>query len=77
LRDDEVAPDAELPRTGVPLAWERRLSSVFIKGPDYGTRCSTFVRVAADGHVDFSEWTWDEAGNLAGHVAFHFDVSRP
>ncbi|TXG96579.1 MAG: NRDE family protein, partial [Zoogloea sp.] len=30
LRDDRPAADAELPRTGVSLAWERMLSSAFI-----------------------------------------------
>jgi hypothetical protein len=44
LRDDRPAPDAELPRTGVSLAWERMLSSAFIRAPGYGTRCSTVIR---------------------------------
>ena len=47
LADPAVAPDAELPDTGVPLDWERRLSAVFIQGIDYGTRASTVV--ARDG----------------------------
>ena len=45
LADRAVAPDDTLPQTGVPLAWERRLSAAFIASPDrhYGTRCSTLV----------------------------------
>ncbi len=45
LADRSEAPDEALPRTGVPLDWERRLSAAFIRTPDtdYGTRCSTLI----------------------------------
>ncbi len=45
LADREPAADDALPSTGVPLEWERVLSSAFIRTADgsYGTRCSTLV----------------------------------
>jgi uncharacterized protein with NRDE domain len=49
LADEQPAPDAQLPATGLPLARERQLSPAFIRiaGDDgqavYGTRCSTLV----------------------------------
>jgi uncharacterized protein with NRDE domain len=45
LADRSEAPDDELPETGVPLEWERRLSAAFIRTPDqnYGTRSSTLI----------------------------------
>lgn len=45
LADTTVAPDDQLPHTGVNLEWERVLSPAFIRTPDgsYGTRCSTLV----------------------------------
>ena len=45
LGDRQVAADAELPTTGVPIELERALSAAFIRTPDrqYGTRCSTLV----------------------------------
>lgn len=45
LADPQPAPDAALPRTGVPLDWERGLSSALIRLPErrYGTRCSTLL----------------------------------
>jgi uncharacterized protein with NRDE domain len=49
LADPEPAADEDLPRTGVPLAWERLLSSVFIQGETYGTRASTVVTRDLDG----------------------------
>src|SRR5882757_348953 len=40
LADREVAPDAELPATGLPLFWERAVSAPFIVNERYGTRSS-------------------------------------
>ncbi|MFO0741644.1 MAG: NRDE family protein [Labilithrix sp.] len=45
LADEAVAPDDQLPETGVGLEMERRLSPAFIRLPElgYGTRSSTIV----------------------------------
>lgn len=45
LSDPTLAPDEELPHTGVPPEWEKMLSSAFIKAPEmrYGTRASTVI----------------------------------
>jgi uncharacterized protein with NRDE domain len=72
LRDDAPAPDEHLPRTGVGLAWERLLSSAFICTPDYGTRCSTLLRLSRSGQVGFREQTWDAHGRPAGEVQLSF-----
>lgn len=58
LADDRLAPDAELPATGVSLALERQLSAIHIRTPDgrYGTRCSTVLIVQADDNQP-SRWT--------------------
>ena len=74
LRDDRVAADEELPRTGVSLEWERLLSSAFIVGDGYGTRSSTVIRIGVDGHVAFHEWTWRTDGSLSGEVRHEFDI---
>jgi uncharacterized protein with NRDE domain len=76
LRDDEPAPDHQLPRTGVGLAWERLLSSAFVRAPDYGTRCSTLLRVDQRGRACFDEWAWDPAGAQSGAVSFQFELER-
>lgn len=59
LFDDAVAADDKLPDTGVGLEWERALSSMFIKTPGYGTRCSTVVLVDKNNNVRFSERVYD------------------
>lgn len=48
LADDAPADDQALPDTGVGLALERMLSPAFIRGPRYGTRASTVVRIGHD-----------------------------
>jgi len=58
LADPTPAADAELPSTGLPVKWERALSSIFIASKDYGTRASTLLSVARDGRAWISERTW-------------------
>ena len=55
LADDEIVPDEHLPETGVPLPWERVLSAVFVKSPDYGTRAGTVLARHRNGQLAFVE----------------------
>ena len=43
LRNREFPKDNSLPDTGVGLEWERKLSTIFIDSPGYGTRSSSVV----------------------------------
>jgi uncharacterized protein with NRDE domain len=72
LRDEEPAPDEQLPQTGVSLEWERLLSSAFVRAPDYGTRCSTIVRIEPQGRAYFDEWSWSSDGADTGRVSLQF-----
>ena len=58
LADPTVAPDIELPDTGVGLSRERLLSPAFITGDSYGTCCSTALIVDQHNHVVFHERTF-------------------
>jgi uncharacterized protein with NRDE domain len=55
LEDTEMAPDHQLPDTGIDIGYERVLSSIFIKSPAYGTRSSTVLLVDKDNRVTFAE----------------------
>lgn len=57
LGDDTRYADEQLPDTGVDLAMERLLSSIFIASPDYGTRSSTVLLIDNAGGVRFVERT--------------------
>jgi uncharacterized protein with NRDE domain len=74
LRDDRPAPDEDLPRTGVSLEWERLLSSAFVRAQDYGTRCSTIIRIDARARAYFDEWSWDSVGADIGRISVQFDL---
>ena len=51
MMDTSRAPEERLPATGVPLEWERALSSMFIVTPDYGTRSTTLLAVNRTGRT--------------------------
>ncbi len=55
LADHSLAPDAELPDTGIGYEKEKVLSAIFIETPIYGTRSSTVVIIDREGNVDFEE----------------------
>lgn len=76
LRDDRIAPDELLPRTGVNLEWERLLSAAFIRSPRYGTRSSTVLLVAGR-EVRFDEASYDPAGRETGRCRVAFTLSLP
>ena len=66
LAQDQPAPDAQLPDTGLPLDRERALSSAFIRGNDYGTRASSLVMLRRNS-ARFVERSFDARG-LTGEV---------
>ena len=82
LADPAPAADAQLPRTGVPLARERQLSSAFIRieseqAGTYGTRCSTVVLVEQLGtrrQVRVVERSFDESGAISGQQEKRLDL---
>lgn len=68
LNDTQAAAFAELPDTGVGLATETLLSSVFIASPTYGTRASTALIVQADGTRHMVERSFGPYGGHLGEV---------
>jgi len=73
LADTSPAPDADLPDTGVGLELERRLSPPFVRGPNYGTRCSSVVLVGAD-RITFVEQSYGPDGVTRGRTRATFAV---
>lgn len=73
LADEAIAEDASLPETGVGLDLERKLSPLFIKTPDYGTRSSSVLLVDNDNHFTFAERTY-ELGELTKESHFTFQI---
>lgn len=68
LGDTRRFPDDQLPTTGVPIEWERALSSVFVETESYGTRSSSLVLFKADGSITFMEQTFDRKDKSGARV---------
>ena len=79
LADDEIVPDKHLPETGVPLAWERILSAIFVRAPHfgYGTRASTLILRHRSGSVNFIEHSFGPDAIPLGQVCetFYSEIS--
>lgn len=74
LADTTPVADADLPATGVPLEWERRLAPAFIIGSEYGTRSSTVVALNHGGEVTFVERSFDAGGRAVGEARHQFTL---
>jgi uncharacterized protein with NRDE domain len=74
LRDDHLANSNQLPNTGVGEELEKMLSPKFINSVEYGTVCSTIVKVHRNGTVFFEERSFDEVGNERGRVEFELKI---
>lgn len=72
LANPQQAEDASLPETGVPLEWERRLSSVFIVHPVYGTRASTVMMWDRSGEAYLEERSFTATGESRESRRFEF-----
>jgi len=74
LADTTIAPDPELPNTGVGIALERLLSPPLITGEGYGSRTSSVLTVAADGATFFEEHSLASDGKVTDSNVFRFDM---
>ncbi|TPG11580.1 NRDE family protein [Rhodanobacter glycinis] len=75
LADETIAPDAQLPDTGVGLERERLLSAAFICGEHYGTRASTVVAIGHDGRGLIIERRFGPNGRFDGETTLQFGES--
>lgn len=73
LAHTEQAGDEALPETGVGMELERILSARCIVSPQYGTRCSTLVRVSSSRKIHFIERTLVPDDLKAATVSFDIE----
>ena len=69
-----MADEESLPDTGVGIEWERILSAVFIKSPDYGTRSSTLIFMDTKDHVTFIERTFHRDPDDFSEIKYEFSI---
>jgi uncharacterized protein with NRDE domain len=77
----DVLREESLPKVGIPSAvpsdmpQEPPLSSIFIRNPVYGTRCSTVVAIDDRGRGVIAERRYDAAGAAVGEIRLAFSWS--
>lgn len=74
MQDEQRADDDQLPDTGVGLAMERMLSSIFIRGESYGTRATSLLRRFADGRTKLSERSYAVDGTCVSQQQIELEV---
>ncbi len=74
MQDPSQAPDELLPETGVGLDWERKLSAIFIKSADYGTRSTSVLLKHHSGSTDFYEQSYTPDGSIFNKQ--HFALAK-
>ncbi len=74
LRDEHRPPDGALPDTGIGHAMERVLSTIFIAGSGYGTRCSTVILIDEQDRLTFHERRYDAHASVSGETRLAFEL---
>jgi uncharacterized protein with NRDE domain len=74
LQNLEIAPDDDLPDTGLEPELERLLSSCFIQSENYGTRSSNLIMVSRDKNVLMWERRFGPNGLYLGERIEEFPV---
>ena len=69
VQNKSLAADDQLPKTGIPIDWERALSAMYITKENYGTRCSTALLKKKD-KFTFKEWSHSHLGQKEGQIEF-------
>ncbi|ABE53387.1 protein of unknown function DUF833 [Shewanella denitrificans OS217] len=77
MSDESQASDDLLPATGLSLEWERRLSAIFIRHDEYGTRSTSIVLQDLQGKTHFTEVRFDGKGRNLGQQDFEIVVTNP
>jgi len=76
MYNDEIAADSSLPQTGLSVDRERALSAMFIKTPNYGSRCSTLLMIDNDNRVSFTERTYDLTSFQYTTQSYNFQIQK-
>lgn len=74
MQDKTPAADQFLPNTGVGLELERFLSSIFIQGQRYGTRCTSLIKLHKQQKSHFYEQSYCHNGLITSQVDLSFQL---
>ena len=75
MRDETKAGADSLPSTGVSPELEQHLSSIFIRGEDYGTRTTSYL-LFTESSVHAHEINYDTDASITGQSSFSMELVR-
>jgi uncharacterized protein with NRDE domain len=75
MADTSMAPEDELPQTGVGAEREKMLSAARIVSATYGTRCSSVLVQSGSGTVRFAERTYGPEGAELDTAGYEFRLA--
>lgn len=75
LSDARTYPDAQLPDTGVPLEWERLLSSLYIESEVYGSRVASVVLFHHDRRLTIEERSYGKGDGPHDPRRFRMEIA--
>lgn len=76
LDDRHKGPTDEVRSNRLPFSTAHAITAPFIVTPDYGTRCSTIVRVDRAGQWHFLERRFNASGEASGDSGFSFSIAE-
>lgn len=76
MADSALAPDEQLPDTGIPKDKERALSAMCIRMEGYGTCCSTVITIDRNDRVVFTEKSYSVGDRKEETVRYSFDIEK-
>jgi len=74
MNNKQLAPDNDLPDTGIGYEKEKLLSAMYIEMPGYGTRNTTILTKDRNGRVQIIERTHAHADNSFSDQKFSFNI---
>jgi uncharacterized protein with NRDE domain len=75
MYDKTLAPDNQLPDTGIGYEKEKLLSSMFIELPGYGTRNTTVLVKDKNDNVQIIERTYSHIDDSTSELKFEFSIN--
>ena len=75
MQNDQQADAHLLPDTGVGLAREKFLSPIFIRGQEYGTRCSSLLMFDRDNRLHFTEFSYNPDGQVIAEYDYWLELA--
>jgi len=76
MSNAQTYPDETLPDTGLDYVREKALSAICIATPDYGTCCTTALRIDYDGNVEFMEKSLPVGDRKDQIVSYTFKIEK-